>query len=140
MSTVLWNGTCLMMRQPPSRVSSYTRRVRSLSPAKRLRFMASASACCAATAIASLPCASRHWCARQRRRWLERDVWCRCLDGERMHAALELSTKCVVDHPVALEPALSAESLRYNVDPEMSLAAVPIGSMPGVLMGFVHHL
>ena len=62
------------------------------------------------------------------------------MDGERMYAALELGAKYVVDHAVAFEPALSAKSLRHDIDPEMSLPADLIRSMPGVLMGFVQNL
>ena len=65
---------------------------------------------------------------------------CRGMDGERMHAASQLGAKCVVDHAVAFEPALSAKGLSHNMHPEMSLPAGAMGSMPDVLMGFVQHL
>jgi hypothetical protein len=62
------------------------------------------------------------------------------MDGERMHAALELSDKDFVDHAVALEPALPAERLRHDIYPEMSFPAFPMPSMSDVLVGFVHYL
>ena len=62
------------------------------------------------------------------------------MDSERVDAAFELTDKCCVDHAVALEPALPAERLRHNIHPEMSLPALAMSSMPGVLVGFVHHV
>jgi hypothetical protein len=64
----------------------------------------------------------------------------RGVDRERVDAAFELTDKCFVDHAVALEPALPAERLRHNIHPEMSLPALAMSGMPGVLVGFVHHL
>ncbi len=64
----------------------------------------------------------------------------RGVDRERVDAAFELTDKCFVDHAVALEPALPAERLRHNIHPEMSLPAPAMSGMPGVLVGFVHHL
>ena len=62
------------------------------------------------------------------------------MDGERVDAAFELTGKCLVDHAVALEPALPAERLRHNIYPEMSFPALSMPGMPGVLVGFVHHV
>ena len=62
------------------------------------------------------------------------------MDSERVDAAFELTDKCCVDHAVALEPALPAEHLRHNIHPEMSFPALPMPGMPGVLVGFIHHL
>jgi len=64
----------------------------------------------------------------------------RGVDRERVDAAFELTDKCFVDHAVALEPALSAERLRHNIYPEMSLRALAMSGMPSVLVGFVHHV
>jgi hypothetical protein len=64
----------------------------------------------------------------------------RGVDGERVDAAFELTPKRFVDHAVALEPALPAERLRHNIHPEMSFPALPMPGMPGVLVGFIHHL
>src|SRR5262245_7357104 len=61
----------------------------------------------------------------------------RGMDGERVHAALKLGDKRFVDHAVALEPALPAERLCHYIHPEMSLPAVAMPSMTGLLVGFV---
>jgi hypothetical protein len=62
------------------------------------------------------------------------------MDGERMHAALELGDKGFVDHAVALEPALPAERLSHDIYPEMRFPALAMPGVPGVLVGFVHYL
>jgi len=62
------------------------------------------------------------------------------MDSERVDAAFELTHKRFVDHAVALEPALPAKRLRHNIHPEMSFPALPLPGMPGVLVGFIHHL
>ena len=41
---------------------------------------------------------------------------------------------------MALDPALSFEGVRHDIDPEMGLPARPVPGMAFVLMGFVHHL
>lgn len=51
------------------------------------------------------------------------------MDGERVHRAGKLLGKGLVHHPVPLHTALTRESVRYNVDPEMGL---PFRSMPGM--------
>ena len=61
------------------------------------------------------------------------------MDGERVDA-FELTDKCFVDHAVALKPALPAERLRHNMHSEMSLPALPMPGMSGVLVGFIHHI
>ena len=48
------------------------------------------------------------------------------VDRQRMDAAGKLTRKCLVDHAVALDPALSAERLRHDMNPEMGLAARPV--------------
>ena len=64
----------------------------------------------------------------------------RSVNRERVDAACEFSDQRFVNHAVALEPALPAERLRHNIYPEMSLPALAMSSMPGVLVGFVHHV
>ena len=64
----------------------------------------------------------------------------RGVNRERVDAACELADKRFVDHAVALEPALPAERLRHNIYPEMSFPALSMPGMPGVLVGFVHHV
>jgi hypothetical protein len=65
---------------------------------------------------------------------------CRSVNRERVDAAREFSDKRLVNHAVALEPALPAERLRHDIYPEMSLPALAVSSMPSVLVGFVHHV
>ena len=57
-----------------------------------------------------------------------------------MHAARELARKRLVDHAVTLDPALSAERLRHDMNPEMGLAARPVAGMALVLVRFIHHV
>ena len=64
----------------------------------------------------------------------------RGVDRERVHAALQLADQSIVDHAVALEPALAAKRFRDDIDPEMSLAARPVPCMPCMLVGLVHNL
>ena len=51
------------------------------------------------------------------------------MDRECVHAALQFTDQCRVDHAVALEPALPSERLRHDIDPEMGLA---LGSVTGM--------
>ena len=62
------------------------------------------------------------------------------MDGEGVDAILQFIDERCIDHAVALEPALSAKRFRHDVNPEMSLSAFPVSGMPGVLVGFIHHL
>jgi hypothetical protein len=57
-----------------------------------------------------------------------------------MHTTLELRRQRFVHHAVALDPALPLEGVRYNMYPEMGLAAFPMAGMSSVLVGFVEHL
>ena len=59
------------------------------------------------------------------------------MNGERVHAAGELAGQRGIDHAVALEPALSAESFRYNIESEMGFAARAMSGMPFVPMRFI---
>src|SRR5262249_56234718 len=52
----------------------------------------------------------------------------------------EITAGRCADVGVAFERALSADRFRHNIPPEMSLPALPMPGMPGVVMGFVHHL
>ena len=61
------------------------------------------------------------------------------MDGECVHASRELAGKRAVDHAMALDPALSNESSRHDMDAEMGLAATSMAGMPGVQMGFIEH-
>src|SRR5438067_1631879 len=57
-----------------------------------------------------------------------------------MDAACELARECLVDHAMAFDPALAAERLRYDRDPEMGLAARPMAGMALVLMRFIRNV
>ncbi len=48
--------------------------------------------------------------------------------------------KSAVDHAMALDPALSFEGIRHDIDPEMGLPAGPVPGMAFVAVGFVLHL
>jgi hypothetical protein len=60
------------------------------------------------------------------------------MDGERVDAGGEFIGKRLVNHAVAIEPALPPERLRYDIKPEMRFPARPVPCMPGVLTGFVN--
>ena len=62
------------------------------------------------------------------------------MDRQRVHAAGELTRKCLIDHAVALDPALSVERLRHDMNPEMGLAARPVAGVALVLMRFIHNI
>ena len=62
------------------------------------------------------------------------------MDRERVHAACELTRKCLVDHAVALDPALSPERFRHDMNPEMGLAARPVPGVALVLVRFIHNV
>ena len=59
------------------------------------------------------------------------------MNRQRVHAALELARQRRVDHAVALDPALSAEGFRHDIESEMGLAARPVSGMALVVMGFI---
>ncbi len=62
------------------------------------------------------------------------------MNGERVDAAGQFRRKKAVDHAMALDPALSFEGLRHDIDPEMGLSAGPVPGMAFVAVGFVFHL
>jgi hypothetical protein len=59
------------------------------------------------------------------------------VDGERVHTTFQLAPERGIDHTMALEPALSAKSLRHNIESEMGLAAGPVSRMTLVQVGFI---
>jgi hypothetical protein len=61
------------------------------------------------------------------------------VDRQRMNARCEFAGERGIDQAMTIEPALPLEDLRYDIHPEMSLAAFPMAGMSGVLMGFVDH-
>ena len=54
-----------------------------------------------------------------------------------MDAAGKLGRKNLVDHAMTFDPALSAELLRHDVNPEMTLAARPVSRMALMAVRFV---
>jgi hypothetical protein len=65
---------------------------------------------------------------------------CVGVNGECMHPTAEFVRKRIVDHAVALKPALPNEGFGHDIDPEVGL---PSRSVPGVadmLMGFIHDI
>src|SRR5437660_11212460 len=61
------------------------------------------------------------------------------VDRKRVHTAFELVRKRLVDHAVAVDPALSFECSRHNMYSEMGFPARPMACMPHVLVRFIHH-
>ena len=59
------------------------------------------------------------------------------LDRERMHSGGELGTEHTVDHAMALDPALSAEGFRHDIESEMGFATRPVSGVALVVMGFI---
>src|SRR5258708_32649460 len=59
------------------------------------------------------------------------------MDRQRVDAALELVRQRRVDHAVTLDPALSAEGFRHDIEAEMGFAARPMSGMALVVMGFI---
>jgi hypothetical protein len=57
-----------------------------------------------------------------------------------MDAALELGRQRFVHHAVALDSALPPEGVRHNINPVVSLAALPMAGVSGVLVGLVDHV
>ena len=56
-----------------------------------------------------------------------------------MHTALELARKRLIDHAVALQPALPFEGVSYNINPEMRFPAWAMPGMALVLVRFIQH-
>ena len=59
------------------------------------------------------------------------------MNRQGMHAALKLTHQRRVNHAVALDPALSAEGFRHDIESEMGFAARPVSGMALVVMGFI---
>jgi hypothetical protein len=62
------------------------------------------------------------------------------MNGKRMDAFGEVTPKRLMNHAVALNPALPPEGVRHDIDPEMTLAAGPVPGMADVLVGFIDDL
>jgi hypothetical protein len=61
------------------------------------------------------------------------------VDGKRMHATGEFGRKRLINHAVTLDPGLSLERIRHDIDPEVSLPARPVPGMTLVLVRFINH-
>jgi hypothetical protein len=61
------------------------------------------------------------------------------MDRQRMDAACDFRRQNRINHAVAVNPALPAEGLGYDIDSEMGLPARPMPSMTFVLMRFIDH-
>jgi hypothetical protein len=62
------------------------------------------------------------------------------VDRERVDAAGKLGRKYLVDHAVALDPALATECIRHDMNPEMGLATRAGAGVALVLMRFIHNI
>src|SRR5215467_11207706 len=54
-----------------------------------------------------------------------------------MDARRQFTVECLIDHPVALDPALSFERLRHDINPKMRFSARPMPGMAFVLVRFI---
>ena len=59
------------------------------------------------------------------------------MDRERVHGTGKLVRKCRINHAMTLDAALPLEGLRYDIYPEMRLAARPVAGVPLMKMGLV---
>ena len=59
------------------------------------------------------------------------------MNRQRVDAARKLTRQRRVDHTVALDPALSTEGFRHDIETEMGFAARPVSGMALVVMGFI---
>jgi hypothetical protein len=62
------------------------------------------------------------------------------MDCQGMHAGGEFVRKNLINHAVALNPALAAERLCHDMDSEMGLAPRPMAGVADVPVGFVNNI
>src|SRR6516162_5504664 len=102
--------------------------------------MASASACCAASATASLRSGSSPFRERPGSRKKSRGgrappssrsafAGRLRVDGERVHGTGEFARKRRIYHAVTFDPALPFEGGRYDIHPEVRLPGGPVAGM-----------
>src|SRR5580704_9277361 len=60
-----------------------------------------------------------------------------CMNRQCVDTARKLARQRRVDHAVALDPALSAEGFRHDIESEMGFAARPVSGMALMVMGFI---
>ena len=59
------------------------------------------------------------------------------MNRQRVDTARKFARQRRVDHAVALDPALSAEGFRHDIEAEMGFTARPVPGMALVVMGFI---
>jgi hypothetical protein len=57
-----------------------------------------------------------------------------------MHAARKICGENLVDHAMAVEPALAGERCRHDINAEVGLASGPVAGMTAMLLGLIDHL
>ena len=62
------------------------------------------------------------------------------VDGKRVHAAGKFRRQRGINHAVPVDPALSAEGLRHNINAVVRFTFGPMAGVALVLLGFVHHI
>ena len=65
---------------------------------------------------------------------------CTGVNGQRVNAAGQLISQDSINQAMAFEPGLPYKGRRYDIDPEMGLAAGPGAGMSRMLAGFVLNL
>jgi hypothetical protein len=61
------------------------------------------------------------------------------VNRQRVHAAGKFTHKCGIDHAMALDPGLSGERIRHDIDPEMRFPARPVAGVAFMVVGFIDH-
>jgi len=61
------------------------------------------------------------------------------MNGERMDAAGQFGSERLIDHAMALDPALSFEGLRHDIDPEMRFSPWSVTGMARMQVRFVNN-
>jgi hypothetical protein len=62
------------------------------------------------------------------------------VNGKGMNAAREFGCKRFIYHAVPLQPGLSFEQVRHNINAEVSLSARPVPGMALMLVRFIQNL
>jgi hypothetical protein len=62
------------------------------------------------------------------------------MNRKRVHAAGKFGGQNCIDHPVPVDPTLSAERIGHDGDTEMSLAAGAVAGVTGVLRGLIDNV
>ena len=62
------------------------------------------------------------------------------MNGERVYSAGKLARERFVDHSMTIEPALSFEGFRYDIQFVVSFAAGPMARVPGMEVRLIRNL